>query len=655
MLSRLICSNISKNFSNGSIYKNHRYNSSAKSSNVIIGIDLGTTNSCVALMEGSSPKVIENSEGSRTTPSVVAILNDKGEILVGNQAKRQSLTNCTNTFTATKRYIGRRFEDADVKKDLKHVPYKLVPSPNGDVWFEAHNKKYSPSQISSYVLMKMKETAESYLGSSVKSAVITVPAYFNDAQRQATKDAGEIANLQVKRIINEPTAAALAFGFDKKNESKKIVVYDLGGGTFDVTVMEMSNGVFEVKSTSGDTRLGGEDFDMCLTNFFMDEFKRQNPGCDISSDKAAVQRIKEAAERAKIELSTLSETEINLPYLTMDKSGSKHFQMKLTRSKFESLVDSLIKRTVAPCEQALSQSGLKKNEIDKVLLVGGMTRVPKVQSKVEEIFGAKPSKEVNPDEAVAIGAAIQGGVLVGDIKDLVLLDVIPLSLGVNTLGGIMSVVVGRNTTIPSQKKQIYTTSEDFQTSVEVEIYQGERTMSKDNEKLGNFTLTGIPPMKKGMPQIEVCFDIDNNAILTVTALEKTSNKQAKVTITSNKRGLSKEQIEKLVEEANQYREQDIKNKEIAELANKSEGLIYDVESFCSTNKEKLGEDTIDNLKKHITELKELVNVRDSVENIKQSMETLSNAYIEALKKVNPEPNNTTQDNQEPKPDDNQKN
>src|SRR5262245_58373480 len=510
----------------------------------VIGIDLGTTNSCVAVMEGGKPHVLENSEGANTTPSIVAFTGD-GERLVGLPAKRQGVTNPTNTFFAIKRLIGRRYDDPMVEKDKKLVPYKIIKGPNGDAWVEAQGKQYSPAQISAFILQKMKETAEAKLGETIKEAVITVPAYFNDAQRQATKDAGKIAGLEVLRIINEPTAAALAYGLDKKKESKTIAVYDLGGGTFDISILEIGDGVFEVKSTNGDTFLGGEDFDMKLVSYLADEFKKEN-GIDLRGDKLALQRLKEAAEKAKIELSSSAQTEINLPFITADQAGPKHLTMKLTRAKLESPVEDLIDKTRAPCHQALKDAGLKAADIDEVVLVGGMTRMPKVQQVVKELFGKEPHKGVNPDEVVAVGAGVQGGVLKGDVKDVLLLDVTPLSLGIETLGGVFTRLIERNTTIPTKKSQVFSTADDGQTAVTIKVYQGEREMAADNKHLGTFDLVGIPPAPRGVPQIEVTFDIDANGIVNVSAKDKATSKEQSIRIQASG-GLTDADIKRMSE------------------------------------------------------------------------------------------------------------
>lgn len=584
----------------------HSRNAS-KVQGAVAGIDLGTTNSCVAVMEGTSAKVLENSEGQRTTPSYVAISAD-GERLVGAPARRQAVTNPANTFYATKRLIGRQHSDKDLKKDIEASPFKIIKANGGDAWVEdTEGKRYSPSQVGAFVLTKMKETAELYLGTKVNNAVITVPAYFNDSQRQATKDAGQIAGLNVLRVINEPTAAALAYGLDK-DEDKVIAVYDLGGGTFDISVLEIQKGVFEVKSTNGDTLLGGEDFDNALIDHICAEFKKQS-GIDISQDVQAVQRVKEAAENSKIELSSSTQTDINLPFLTMDATGPKHLNMKMTRAQFEGITDKLIQRTVEPCNKAIKDSEFSKSEINDVLLVGGMSRMPKVQTIVEQIFGKSPSKAVNPDEAVAIGAAIQGGVLAGNVTDVLLLDVTPLSLGIEVMGGQMDKLIMRNTTIPTKKTKTYSTAADGQTQVEIKIFQGEREMAGDNKKLGNFQLSGIPPAPRGVPQIEVTFDIDANGIVNVGARDKGTGKEMSVVVQSSG-GLSKDQIENMVKDAEKYAEEDQKRRELIEERNRADQVIHDIETKLDEYKDQLDADEVTQLKEDAASLKTYMSSDD---------------------------------------------
>jgi len=588
----------------------------------IIGIDLGTTNSCVAIMEGTQPKVLENAEGARTTPSVVAF-TDENEKLIGQPAKRQAVTNPENTIFAVKRLIGRNFEDKTVKKDIEAAPFKIVNSEKGDAWIESKGQKYSPSQISAFILQKMKETAEKYLGQAVSKAVITVPAYFNDAQRQATKDAGKIAGLEVLRIINEPTAASLAYGLDKK-QNKKIAVYDLGGGTFDVSILELGDGVFEVKSTNGDTFLGGEDFDNSIVEYLISEFKKDN-GIDLKSDKLALQRLKEAAEKAKIELSAAEQTDINLPFITADKTGPKHINLKLTRAKLEALVEDLIAKTMPPCKTALKDAGISASEIDEIVMVGGMTRMPKVIAEVKNFFGKDPNKSVNPDEVVAMGAAIQAGVLQGDVKDVLLLDVTPLSLGIETLGGVSTKLIEKNTTIPTKKSQVFSTAEDNQPAVSIRVLQGEREMAADNKILGNFELVGIAPAPRGVPQIEVTFDIDANGIVNVSAKDKGTGKEQKIQIQASG-GLSDDEIEKMVKDAESNKEADKKKRESVDVRNQADTLIHSTEKNLKEHGSKISDAEKKAIEDGINTLKESLKGEDT-EDVKKKTETLVQASM----------------------------
>ncbi len=618
----------------------------------VIGIDLGTTNSCVAIMDGAQAKVLENAEGARTTPSVVAF-TDEEEKLVGQPAKRQAVTNPENTIFAVKRLIGRNFEDPTVKKDIETAPYKIIKAENNDAWIEAKGNKYSPSQISAFVLQKMKETAEKYLGQTVSKAVITVPAYFNDAQRQATKDAGKIAGLEVLRIINEPTAASLAYGLDKKT-NKKIAVYDLGGGTFDVSILELGDGVFEVKSTNGDTFLGGEDFDNTIVNYLLTEFKKES-GIDLKSDKLALQRLKEAAEKAKIELSSATQTEINLPFITADKTGPKHINLKMTRAKLEALVEDLITRTLPPCKTALKDAGLSASEIDEIVLVGGMTRMPKVIEEVKSFFGKDPNKSVNPDEVVAMGAAIQAGVLQGDVKDVLLLDVTPLSLGIETLGGVSTKLIDKNTTIPTKKSQVFSTAEDNQPAVSIRVLQGEREMAADNKLLGNFELVGIAPAPRGVPQVEVTFDIDANGIVSVSAKDKGTGKEQKIQIQASG-GLSEEEINKMVKEAEANKEADKKKREDVDARNQADTLLHSTEknlkehgSKVSDADKKAIEDASSNLRNALkgTNIEE---IKKKTQDLVQASMKLGEAIYKSQQSAKPEDKNDT--NKKDKKDDN---
>ena len=618
----------------------------------VIGIDLGTTNSCVAIMEGTQAKVLENAEGARTTPSVVAF-TDGDEKLIGQPAKRQAVTNPENTIFAVKRLMGKNFEDPTVKKDIETAPFKIIKAENADAWIEAKGKKYSPSQISAFVLQKMKETAEKYLGQEVTKAVITVPAYFNDAQRQATKDAGKIAGLEVLRIINEPTAAALSYGLDKK-VNKKIAVYDLGGGTFDVSILELGDGVFEVKSTNGDTFLGGEDFDNAIVDYLLNEFKKEN-GIDLKSDKLALQRLKEAAEKAKIELSSAAQTEINLPFVTADKTGPKHINIKMTRAKLEALVEDLIGRTIPPCKTALKDAGLSAADINEVILVGGMTRMPKVIEEVKNFFGKEPNKSVNPDEVVAMGAAIQAGVLQGDVKDVLLLDVTPLSLGIETLGGISTKLIDKNTTIPTKKSQVFSTAEDNQPAVSIRVLQGEREMATDNKLLGNFELVGIAPASRGVPQIEVTFDIDANGIVNVSAKDKGTGKEQKIQIQASG-GLSEEEINKMVKEAEANKEADKKKRDSVDARNQADTLLHSTEKNLKEHGSKVSDADKKEIETTAANLRNALKGTD-VEEIKKNIQELVQKSMklgEAIYKSqqSTKPNETSKDKEEGKKDDN---
>jgi molecular chaperone DnaK len=620
----------------------------------IIGIDLGTTNSCVAIMEGSQAKVLENTEGARTTPSVVAF-TEENEKLIGQPAKRQAVTNPENTIFAVKRLIGRNFDDKTVKKDIEAAPFKIVNSEKGDAWIEAKGEKYSPSQISAFILQKMKETAEKYLGQTVTKAVITVPAYFNDAQRQATKDAGKIAGLEVLRIINEPTAASLAYGLDKK-QNKKIAVYDLGGGTFDVSILELGDGVFEVKSTNGDTFLGGEDFDNAIVKYLMAEFKKDS-GIDLKSDKLALQRLKEAAEKAKIELSAAEQTDINLPFITADKTGPKHINLKMTRAKLEALVEDLISRTIPPCKTALKDAGISASEIDEIVMVGGMTRMPKVINEVKSFFGKEPNKSVNPDEVVAMGAAIQAGVLQGDVKDVLLLDVTPLSLGIETLGGVSTKLIDKNTTIPTKKSQVFSTAEDSQPAVSIRVLQGEREMATDNKLLGNFELVGIAPAPRGVPQIEVTFDIDANGIVNVSAKDKGTGKEQKIQIQASG-GLSDEEIDKMVKDAEANKEADKKKRESVDVRNQADTLIHSTEKNLKEHGSKVSDDEKKAIEDGSNALKESLkgedfeDIKKKTEALVQSSMKLGEAIYKSQQNTKPDSNKEDGKDDKGKKDDN---
>ena len=620
----------------------------------VIGIDLGTTNCCISIMDGKDPKVIENAEGSRTTPSTVSF-GSEDEKLVGQPAKRQGVTNPENTFFAIKRLMGRSFEDPMVKKDADMVPFNIIKSESGDAWVESNTNKYSPSQISAFILQKLKEDAERYLGEKIEKAVITVPAYFNDAQRQATKDAGKIAGLEVERIVNEPTAAALAYGLDKK-DGKTIAVYDLGGGTFDISILEIGDGVFEVKSTNGDTFLGGEDFDARLLEYLADEFKKEN-SIDLKQDKLALQRLKEAAEKAKIELSSTPQTEINLPFITADQSGPKHLNIKVTRAKLETLVDDLIERTIKPCEAALKDAGLSAAEIDEIVLVGGMTRMPKVIETVKNFFGKEPNKGVNPDEVVAMGAAIQAGILQGDVKDVLLLDVTPLSLGIETLGGVFTKLIDKNTTIPTKKSQVFSTAEDNQTAVTIRVCQGEREMASDNKLLGNFDLVGIPPAPRGVPQVEVTFDIDANGIVNVSAKDKGTGKEQQIKIQASG-GLSEEEIDKMVKEAEANAEEDKKKREVIDTKNQADTMVHSAEKNLKEFGDKVSDQEKNAIENDIKSLKESLE-SDDIEQIKKGLEALTQSSMklgEAMYKAQQQDNNQPEnDPSQPASDSDKKN